>query len=415
MKAHCTKALSAITFLLAGMSIFTVPAQASGFIQVDYGFGGSPAGYATSGLVADSSGNLYGEVSTNNNCSCGLVYKLSPQPGGTWQFAPIHEFTGPDGLEPQGGLIFDSSGNLYGTTYGGGATGNGTVFVLHPTETGWAEKVLYSFGTTTNDVLNPYASLTMDSSGNLYGTAENGGTSLLHEGCDESGCGGVFKLTRTGEEFTESVLYNFTGGDDGAFPNSNVIFDSAGNLYGTTTFSNAAATGTIFELSPSTGAQWTDKTLYAFTGGTDGGEPFAGLIFDAAGNLYGTTSRDGDVGLCNGPGCGTVFQLSPQTGGTWSFNVILTFNGSNGANPVSNLIIDSADNLYGTTPGGGEDGYGTVFRLSPSHNNWVEEFVSFSGNNGVSPYGTLLLNNGFLYGATQHGGHGYGVVFDIKL
>ncbi len=253
----------------------------------------------------------------------------------------------------------------------------------------------------------------MDAAGNLYGTAANGGTSGA--ACGGSGCGGAFKISRSGSQFTETVLYNFSGGLDGGQPVDSLVFDAAGDLYGTTTFFGENGVGTVFELSPSSGAEWTETTLYTFTGGSDGGRPFGGVIFDHAGNLYGTTQVNGNNGLCNGVGCGTVFELSPQGSGNWTFSVLLAFDGTNGGWPDSSLTFDSAGNLYGTGTFGGKNNHGVVFRLSKSNGAWTEAFASFNLQNGGVPSGPLLLNNGFLYGTAEQGGKGNGVVFDIKL
>jgi uncharacterized repeat protein (TIGR03803 family) len=412
MKERSSTALFAFTFLLTGMLTFAVRAEASGPIQVDYTFNGYPARYPAGGLIADASGNLYGESSSNDSNGCGIVFKLTPQDGGGWQFNIIHRFCGPgDGDEPVGGLVMDSAGNLYGTTVLGGANGQGTVFVVHPTSIGWGERVLYSFGSRSEDLRYPGGGLTMDAGGNLYGVA-GGGTSV-------NGSGGVFKLSRSGSEWNETVLYDFTGGIlllDGAAPKGNVIFDKAGNLYGTTTIGGNVGYGSVYELSPSSSGQWMLITLYSFHGGSDGNEPSAGLVFDNNGKLYGTTSYAGIAGLCNGPGCGTVFELSTPGGGYWELNTLLTFDGSNGGVPWGgSLIFDSAGNLYGTTTLGGAKGQGVLFRLSSTGSTWTESFASFDYANGGDPLGPVLLYNGSLYGTAGSGGKGYGVIFDIKL
>ena len=411
MKAQ---ALFACTLLLASMTMLMPKAEASGPINGVYALSGSPSSPVGS-LVADSAGNLYGTSElTDSGRGCGAVFKLTPQSSGGWQFTVIHTFSGNDGCQPVGGLIIDSVGNLYGTTTMGGAHGGGTVFALQPKATGWTRRVLYNFVPfSTSDVFAPYSSLTIDAAGNLYGTAASGGTAGTSS-CGGSGCGGVFKITRSGAQFTETVLYNFTGGLDGGNPSSSLIFDTAGNLYGTTEFWGTGS-GTVFELSPSTGSGWTETTLYAFTGGADGGMPAGGLVLDAAGNLYGMTNRAGDFS-CNSSGCGTVFQLSPQENGTWALNVLLTFNGPNGAEPVSNLVFDTAGNLYGTATDGGNNNDGVVFRLSPSSAGWAQTFASFNGKDGALPYGPVLLNNGLLYGTATHGGNSNnGVIFSIRL
>jgi uncharacterized repeat protein (TIGR03803 family) len=238
-----------------------------------------------------------------------------------------------DGASPASSLIFDAAGNLYGTTARGGTFDKGAVFQLSPGAGGtWTESVLYSFGDGT-DGATPASGLIFDAAGNLYGTTEQGGTST--GSCGGGGCGTVFQLSPgAGGTWTESVLYSFGGGTDGAVPFAGLIFDAAGNLYGTTYIGGNSTDcyihgcGTVFQLSPGAGGTWTENVLYKFCsadGCTDGSAPEAGLIFDTAGNLYGTTSWGGDSNLCGGIGCGLVFQLSPGTGGAWTETVLHTF------------------------------------------------------------------------------------------
>src|ERR1039458_2304305 len=266
----------------------------------------------------------------------------------TWAAAQetvLHSFhnNGTDGFGPYyAGLIFDAAGNLYGTTlyggsYGGAPGTGGTVFELTPAAGGgWTEKVLYSFGNVADaDGANPFAGLVFDAAGNLYGTTYAGGTYRN---------GTVFELTpAAGGGWTEKVLHNFNNnGTDGATPLAGLILDAVGNLYGTTQVGGTYNYGTVFELTPVAGGGWTEKVLHTFNG-TDGFEPSAGLIFDAAGNLYGTA--------------GVVFELTPVAGGGWTEQVL-----NNGAGP-GGLIFDAAGNLYGTTLEGGTYGLGTVFEL----------------------------------------------------
>jgi uncharacterized repeat protein (TIGR03803 family) len=232
-----------------------------------------------------------------------------------------------------------------------------------PTAGGWSEKVLHSF----NDTDGAYSSagLIFDKNGNLYGTTLEGGD----YGCSASGCGTVFELTPTaGGGWTETVLLNFNG-SDGSGPQAGLIFDAAGNLYGTTvgggTNCPPFGCGTVFELTPTAGGGWTEKVLHSFGNGTDGANPFAGLIFDAAGNLYGTTYGGGTY-RCGASGCGTAFELTPAAGGSWTETVLYSFSrGNDGFEPEAGLIFDSAGNLYGTTAVGGTYDGGTVFELTP--------------------------------------------------
>ena len=249
------------------------------------------------------------------------------------QLTTLYSFAGSDGATPHAGLIADPAGNLYGTTWGGGASGQGTVFQLDPSGN---LTVLYSFA--GGDGSRPGGGLIADSSGNLYGTTINGGA---------QDAGTVFQLTPSG---ALNLLYSFTGGSDGALPFAGLIADAAGNLYGTTIDGGAGGQGTVFQLDPS----GTLTVLYS----SNEGSPWAGLIADAAGNLYGTTE--------GGDGPGTVFQLTPS--GT--LTVLHSFTGgSDGGRPVADLLADAAGNLYGTTALGGANtscpgGCGTVFELT---------------------------------------------------
>jgi uncharacterized repeat protein (TIGR03803 family) len=291
----------------------------------------------------------------------------------------LYSFTGGDGATPHAGLIADPAGNLYGTTWGGGASGQGTVFQLDPSGN---LTVLYSFA--GGDGSRPGGGLIADSSGNLYGTTINGGA---------QDAGTVFQLTPSG---ALNLLYSFTGGSDGALPFAGLIADAAGNLYGTTIDGGAGGQGTVFQLDPS----GTLTVLYS----SNEGSPWAGLIADATGNLYGTTDA--------GDGPGTVFQLTPS--GT--LTVLHRFTGRDGAVPHGRLIADAASNLFGTTHNGGTSGYGTVFQLDSSGTLTV--LHSFTGgSDGAYPEAGLIADaGGNLYGTTYGGGAGgQGTVFQVTL
>src|ERR1017187_5215686 len=380
------------------------------------------------GLIVDTAGNLYGTTAgggTGSNCGafgCGTVFELTPAAGGGWTETVLHNFNnnGTDGDGPYAGLIFDAAGNLYGTTTTGGAYVGGTVFELTPNGSGgWTEKVLYSFCSQTNctDGVSPYAGLILDAAGNLYGTTQYGGTHYIG--------GTVFELTpAAGGGWTEKVLHRFPdyNGTDGTTPLAGLIFDAAGNLYGTT---QAGGTllfrGTVFELTPAAGGTWTEQVLHSFGNGMDGSKPSAGLIFDAAGNLYGTTSQGGTGSNCV-TGCGTVFELTPAAGGGWTETVLHSFdlNGTDGSQPFAGLIFDAAGNLYGTTYGGGTYTYGTVFELTPTAGgSWTETVLHNFGNgtDGSTPFAGLIFDAaGNLYGTTEQGGtDNYGTVFELQV
>jgi uncharacterized repeat protein (TIGR03803 family) len=321
-----------------------------------------PAGSGTvtpSSLIFDAVGNLYGETEFGGSAGLGTVFELSPS-GANWTEKTIYTFTGrSDGANPQGGLIFDATGNLYGSTQKGGSacpgTGCGTVFELSPSGGGWTKSLLYNFNGGAADGEYPVAALVFDSKGNLYGTTLGGGVNGGNN-CG-IGCGGVFELSPASAGWKESMLYFFTEKHgDGAIPYGALVVDAAGNLYGTTSTGGQQSEacgigcGTVFEISP-VGGGWNETVLYQFPQFFG---PLAGLVFDPQGNLYGTNA-------------GSVFELSPTTGGGWNESTVYTFGVGNGdANyPEASLIVDHAGNLYGTTAGGGSAGGGTVFEIMP--------------------------------------------------
>jgi uncharacterized repeat protein (TIGR03803 family) len=350
------------------------------------------------GVVFDAAGNLYGTTQVGGTYDNGIVFELMPKAGG-WTEKVLHNFgAGKDGYNPAVGLTFDASGNLYGSTLYGGAYSRGIVFELTPkVGGGWAEKVLHNFGQGT-DGQQPFGNLTLDASRNLYGATLSGGA---------ASAGTVFKLTHTpAGNWAETVLHSFSdNGTDGFGPFGGLIFDAVHNLYGTTASGGAYGRGTAFELTPATGGSWTEAVLYDFGNGTDGYDPNGGLIFDAAGNLYGTTAKGGpDSG-------GTVFELTPATGGNWAETLLEFFNnnpGTGGYDPTGGLIFDAAGNLYGTTIDGGLSGGGTLFELTPAAGGGWTALVLHSfglGKDGSSPQTTLTFDDaGNLYGTTVIGG-----------
>jgi uncharacterized repeat protein (TIGR03803 family) len=322
------------------------------------------------GLIFDQAGTLYGTTLQGGSQNRGTVYKLTPNPGGSWTESVLYNFDGQnDGNQPVSSLIFDPAGNLYGTTYSGGTTNSGTVFELTPNSDGsWSESVLYSFcplGTCTNG-MSVVAGLVMDAAGNLYGTTETGGNILKQ--CFPEGCGMVFQLTKNPDgSWTESALHTFTGAEDGANPMSGLLFDQAGSLYGTTTFGGANDLGTVYKLMQNLDGSWTEKVLYAFRlVDNDGNIPDAGVIFDGAGSLYGTTWAGGHLSDCSGLGCGVVFKLTPNPKGGWSEHILHRFLDRPGAKPKGRLIFDAAGNLFGTTEGDSNGAtLGSVFEIMP--------------------------------------------------
>jgi hypothetical protein len=346
----------------------------------------------------------------------------------------LHTFTsGNTGGNPSGKLIFDTAGNLYGTTAAGGGFNTncpngwcGAVFELKPASGGkWKEIVLHDFRWGKNGSV-PLAGLIFDSAGNLYGTTLEGGRGR----CNFRACGVVFELTPgAGGKWTETVLYAFSGGDDGGNPYAGLIFDAAGNLYGTTVLGGNRGFGVVFELMRTPSGTWKDRILHAFTGGKDGGSPSGGLIFDEAGNLYGDTTLGGNLADCQGEGCGVVFKLAPTSHGRWKESVLYSFTGGqDGAMPSgSSLIFDSAGSLYGTTGGNAEGcqgfgGCGVVFKLTrTSTGRWKETVLhAFTGgkDGAVAEPDLTFDSAGNLYGTTYYGGltncaFGCGVAFKL--
>lgn len=331
--------------------------------------------------------------------------------GWSASYKVIVPFSGSNGLEPVAGLIFDASGNAYGTTQGGGPNGKGEVYQLSPTS---GFHIIYAFH--GKDGYGPMGNLTMDSQGDLYGTTYAGGS---YKNC-YGACGTIFKLAPPvgNGNWTETVLYSFTGGGDGQAPVGGVILDQAGNLYGTTQLGGTFGQGVVFQLTPSpTG--WTESAIYSFTGGNDGNQPLCSLVSDSTGNLFGTTSHGGQGGVA-----GSIFELTSQGSGLWTFSVIHEFalNGEDGSSPTAGLIFDDIGNLYGTTAVGGSNrcggsgGCGTVFELAQDSGAWEETILhSFDGSDGYEPVASLVLDSeGDIYGTTFFASQGAGNIFELK-
>jgi uncharacterized repeat protein (TIGR03803 family) len=395
-----------------------IPGGGSGSESALYSFaGGSDPKLPYAGLIFDKAGNLYGTTEFGGTDNQGTVFEITRNSNGTWTESILYNFTGAaDGGQPAAGLVFDVAGNLYGTAnFGGSANcsmGCGTVFKLTPASGGWTQSVLYTF-TGGADGREPYARLLFDATGNLYGTTLLGGN--IGSVCS-TGCGTVFKLTPASSGWTETVLYAFAGGTDGASPYAGLAFDAAGKLYGTTSGGGTSGNGAIFKLTPGSSG-WTEAVLHAFAGGSDGKNPYGDLILDAAGNLYGTASLGG------APGFGLAFELLLNSKGSWRERVLHAFGNTPSANPVAGLVMDAAGNLYGTTIAGANQtacggGCGTLFKLAPaSSGNWAYSVVHVFGHgaDGFHPTGDLILDSaGNLYGTTEAGGaQGSGMVFEI--
>jgi len=400
------------TFLarvLALTTVLTAVAWAAPKYKVLHAFGmGKDGGGLWASLALDAKGNLYGTTSGGGAYGDGTVFQLSPQANETWTETILHSFpsSSDDGGSPDCTPVLDSAGNLYGSTEGGGGPYTyGVVFELTPGSDDWKESFVYRFG--KGDQANgPYGGVIMDGpdhlygvggaafelsrqgnqwhetilhtfsctngdgcgtlanpvlakDGSLYGPTQHGGTSRNCGG----GCGTVYRLHRTSDgAWKETIIHDFGITDgDGALPGVGALFlDKSGSLYGTTDVGYARGSyGTVYRLTPSSGGKWTETILYSFSGGSDGDEPSAGVVGDGRGNLYGITIAGGTYSA------GVVYKLSPRSKGKWKYTLLHMFGGPDGAAPDANLIFDSKGNLYGTTATGGAGGAGVAFEITP--------------------------------------------------
>ncbi len=374
----------------AATSLAVFPARASGAhgFKSLYAFetgndGASP--YAS--LLPGANGDFYGTTNAGGPAGAGTVFMMTPKGVET----VLYSFTDtPDGAGPgSSGLVADAAGNLYGATQEGGAFGDGTIYEIGA---GGGESVLYSFS-GGNDGSFPNGTLAIDSAGNLYGTASGGGV----------GNRGVVFEYSAGGGF--SVLHGFAGGGDGDAPQGNLFRDGSGNLFGVTTFGGGDGQGVVYEVA----ASGQESVLYAFTGGNDGGHPDGGVIADSAGNLYGAATNDGANGF------GTVYELSAAG----ALKVLHAFAGqADGAFPYGALVQDGSGNLYGTTEKGGvENDAGTIYKVSLKGRETV--FHTFVVTDGANPTDGLTAiqaaGKTVLYGTTVSGGASdRGTVFEIK-
>jgi uncharacterized repeat protein (TIGR03803 family) len=391
----------ALSVTLAGSS------AASTSFGVIYAFtGGTDGGNPATGLVFDSVGNGYGTTVVGGLYGCGTVFKLKPLAHGAWQESVLYNFTCfGDGKNPHGGVTFDGSGNLYGTTVAGGAggicagDGCGVVFELTP----GGEKVLYNF-TGGNDGFGPGNAVVFDKSGNLFGTTPDGGTHSM---------GTVYQLTRSGGQWHERIIHNFTGGADGAVGSMGpLLVDGSGNLFGVTEIGGNHSAGTAYKMSPDAHGGFNFFTIYAFKGRPDAGFAYGGLISGSSGDLFGTTYYAGAHGH------GAVFELTPNPSShIWSERVLYSFKGNaDGTRPSSTLLMDGSGNLFGTTAmGGSQCSCGTVFELSA--HTWTETVLHrlASGTDGMNPYyGLSTDGHGNLFAAAVAGGaNGQGTIFAV--
>ena len=353
--------------------------------------------YADTDLETDSVGNIYGTTVLGGDFGGGTVFQLSPTPNG-WVHTVLYSFTGgADGGEPYKGVTLDRDDNLYGTAVTGGSGscegGCGVIYKLTNIKGTWTQKVVHAF-TGGDDGSGPGSRVTVDRAGKIYGMTPTGGA---------NGLGTIYKIgPLSSGASTFKVIHAFTGGADGSSGSAGRMILRDGRLYGAATTGGSSGSGVVFELTPRALGGWDFRTIYTFQGQPDGIFPYGALLFDDSGNIYGTTYYGGANGI------GAVYKLSPQPVGEWTEEVIYSFQqGTDGNSPISNLVFDKAGNLYGTTSEGGL-GRGVIFKLAPvGGGNWTETVVhAFEGppDGGFAYNGMVVDAFGNFYGATVHGG-----------
>ena len=394
--------LTLVTFAMSLAVALTASAQTLNVLH-NFGVASGDGNIPYSSVITDNAGNLYGTSLEGGTYNRGAVYELSPVSGG-WKETVLYSFTGgADGGSPHAPLLSDSAGNVYSTTIKGGlnakncvnsapGSGCGVVFELSPNSSGgWTETVLYSFA-GGKDGANPYAGLIRDNAGNFYGTTTGGGS---------GNHGTVFKLAPSGTSWQETILHNFAGTADGNAPYAPVVFDHHGDLLGTTYQGGSAGLGIVYALRPNPSGSWAEKILHTFEGAGDGAQPFAGVVLDAAGNIYGATTAGGSFNY------GAVFELSAAN--KYASTLLHSFNldGTDGTFP-NGVIFDGKGNLIGSTQGAGKnDGNGTLFKLTPGSSGWTETVLfTFQGSvDGTYPNDTPAIDAaGRIYGTTIWGG-----------
>jgi uncharacterized repeat protein (TIGR03803 family) len=416
-KAHCTQAALFFYLIAFYFLVLAMPAAQAQTFTVLHSFTGRGDGSnPVAGITVGGAGTIYGTASLGAINGNGVVFRMTRE-GIGWVLQPLHEFTGgDDGSQPMANVVFGPDGALYGTTDADGSGNGGTLFRMTPPQTAcksalcyWNETVLYAFADGPGGSCPWFGTLVFDDAGNIYGTTYEGGV---------NSSGVAYKLSPSGGQWTETVLHSFSGGDDGLYPQSGVVFDAAGNLYGSTTYSGGNDScingcGIVYQLSPS-GSAWVENILTNFSGVDDGSGPLGSVILDPSGNVYSTTSTGGSNGG------GTVFELTSL--GQWNFSSLYSFTGQ--FDLPSGLAMDDTGNLYGVTYNGGLSGKGMVFKLTNSDGTWMlHDLHDFTGgSDGANPVGTVTPDsNGNLYGTTYSGGlggsctysSGCGVVWEI--
>ena len=418
MKRKTIVGLSLIAFVAL---LYPAAIRAQTF-SVIHAFEDSEGGAPYAGVTLND-GILYGTFYGNPFSGGGGVYQVTRQ-GDIWVTTPIYFFAGKDGWEAAANVAFSPDGHLYSTTWQGGANNDGTVFRLVPSSSfckiakcfPWKQDALHSFQNSVDGRYPLFGNIVFDPTGNIYGTNIGGGPS---DG------GLVYQLQPAGDNWTSSVLYSFKGNPDGRVPYGGVVRDNSGNLFGTTAFGGSGEWGTIYKLTYIVGVGWKETVIYTFQNTTDGQAPVASLVLDASGNLYGSTTKGGSPSA----GGGTIFELSPS-GDSWTFQTLYTFSRDKVYNcgPFGALAMDSAGNLYGTTSCNGATNQGNVFKLTNTGHGWtytsLHDFTG--GSDGAMPLSNVIIDmDGTLYGTASLGGsfdglcgslgvNGCGVVWMIK-
>ena len=393
--------------------LITASARAQTYSVIHNFTGGSDGASPIAGVTVDAFGSLSGTASAGGRRGFGDVFRIA-RVGSEWRFDLLYTFLGNyqnDGERPYSRVVVGPDGALYGTTFGGGngqgcpeRYGCGTVFRVSPRDRATLDpwQETMVYRFGYSTGSSPgYGDLQFDAHGNLHGTTQNGGANLQ---------GTVYQLAPNGSGWTENVVYSFAGSPDGSAPLGGLLMDAAGNLYGTTSAGGIGNGGTVYQLNPSNSG-WTESVLYDFQNSSGGTYPAGNLARLSSGTLFGATQ----LGGANDGGA--IFELNPSLGGNWNFSVLFDFDGPTTGGAWHTLIADGAGNFYGTTSNDGPDQQGSVFKLSFSDGNWTYTTLhSFTGGiDGGMPFGTPALDSeGKLYGTASTGGaYGYGVVFEI--
>ena len=381
--------------------------------RILFTFQGASGANPAAPLVTDSKGNLYGTAANGCAYNYGCVFKLS-HAGGTWTESVLYSFSGPDGATPGASVILDAAGNIYGTTSLGGDFNSGTAFKLTPSTSGpWTETVLHSFGSGT-DGYDP-SELILASTGDIYGITQFGGTAS--SGPDNGGT--VYRLSFADGQWTETLLYSFPGeflGPDGDLPFGGLAIDHAGNLYGVTQAGGTDGKGAVFVLARTGDGSYTERIIHSFHI-SDGDLPNSTPVFDSAGNLYGTTYFGGNTNLCPPDGCGAIYELKKNVDGSWTEILLRELQKEDGWQAVGPVVFDHAGNLYAAAQAGGAYSWGSIYKLTPRTSApWTENIVHNFTNNpdGASPSGILVNSSGSIFGTTGAGGSSQmGIIFEI--